>query len=109
VTSYALLRRDIGHYRHLRFSTITLDEAQHIKNPDSQNAKAAGALQSDARFILTGTPLENSLRDLWSLFDFLLPGYLSAPGKTSRNDTRNPCSTANAEPSARKTSSPPSS
>ncbi len=76
VTSYALLRRDIGHYRHLRFSTITLDEAQHIKNPDSQNAKAAGALQSDARFILTGTPLENSLRDLWSLFDFLLPGYL---------------------------------
>lgn len=78
VTSYALLRRDIGQYKGLRFSTVVLDEAQHIKNPDSQNAKAACALQADARFILTGTPLENSLRDLWSLFDFLLPGYLGS-------------------------------
>ncbi len=76
LTSYALLRRDIAHYRSHQFATITLDEAQHIKNPDSQNAKAACALKAGARFILTGTPLENSLRDLWSLFDFLLPGYL---------------------------------
>ncbi|MEI6280124.1 MAG: SNF2-related protein [Verrucomicrobiae bacterium] len=76
VTSYALLRRDIEKYNGLHFSTVVLDEAQHIKNPDSQNAKAACALEADARFILTGTPLENSLRDLWSLFDFLLPGYL---------------------------------
>ncbi|MCX6970913.1 MAG: SNF2-related protein [Verrucomicrobia bacterium] len=76
VTSYALLRRDIERYKDRRFSTVVLDEAQHIKNPDSQNAKAACALKADARFILTGTPLENSLRDLWSLFDFLLPGYL---------------------------------
>ncbi|MFZ4777474.1 MAG: DEAD/DEAH box helicase, partial [Terrimicrobiaceae bacterium] len=78
ITSYALLRRDIERYRGFPFSTVILDEAQHIKNPDSQNAKAACALQADARFILTGTPLENSLRDLWSLFDFLLPGYLGA-------------------------------
>lgn len=78
VTSYALLRRDIERYQTLRFSTVILDEAQHIKNPDSQNAKAACALQADARFILTGTPLENSLRDIWSLFDFLLPGYLGS-------------------------------
>ncbi|MFA7345306.1 MAG: SNF2-related protein [Terrimicrobiaceae bacterium] len=78
ITSYALLRRDIGRYKGRRFSTVVLDEAQHIKNPDSQNAKAACALQADARFILTGTPLENSLRDLWSLFDFLLPGYLGS-------------------------------
>ncbi|MFA7233097.1 MAG: DEAD/DEAH box helicase [Terrimicrobiaceae bacterium] len=78
VTSYALLRRDIGRYRGRPFSTLVLDEAQHIKNPDSQNAKAACALQAGARFILTGTPLENSLRDLWSLFDFLLPGYLGS-------------------------------
>ena len=76
ITSYALLRRDIDRYKGHHFSTVVLDEAQHIKNPDSQNAKAACALQADARFILTGTPLENSLRDLWSLFDFLLPGYL---------------------------------
>lgn len=78
VTSYALLRRDIERYKGLRFSTAVLDEAQHIKNPDSQNAKAACALEANARFILTGTPLENSLRDLWSLFDFLLPGYLGS-------------------------------
>ncbi len=76
ITSYALLRRDIERYSGIRFSTVILDEAQHIKNPDSQNARAACAIQADARFILTGTPLENSLRDLWSLFDFLLPGYL---------------------------------
>jgi superfamily II DNA or RNA helicase len=76
ITSYALLRRDIEHYRRRHFASVVLDEAQHIKNPDSQNAKAACALKADARFILTGTPLENSLRDLWSLFDFLLPGYL---------------------------------
>ena len=76
ITSYSLLRRDAEHYKPFVFSTATLDEAQHIKNPGSQNAKAATSLRSQARFILTGTPLENSIRDLWSLFDFLLPGYL---------------------------------
>lgn len=76
ITSYALLRRDIEKYKAIRFSTVILDEAQHIKNPDSQNAKAACAVQANARFILTGTPLENSIRDIWSLFDFILPGYL---------------------------------
>jgi len=76
ITSYALLRRDAEYYKPFIFSTATLDEAQHIKNPGSQNAKAASTIRSKARFILTGTPLENSIRDLWSLFDFLLPGYL---------------------------------
>ena len=76
ITSYALLRRDAEHYKGFVFSTTTLDEAQHIKNPGSQNARAACAIRSKSRFILTGTPLENSIRDLWSLFDFLLPGYL---------------------------------
>lgn len=76
ITSYALLRRDIERYQTVHFSTVILDEAQHIKNPDSQNAKAATTLQASSRFILTGTPLENSLRDLWSLFQFLLPNYL---------------------------------
>lgn len=78
VTSYALLRRDIDRYRGLEFSAVILDEAQHIKNPDSQNARAACALRAHSRFILTGTPIENSLRDLWSLFEFLLPGYLGS-------------------------------
>lgn len=80
VTSYALLRRDAGHYQGHAFTSVILDEAQHIKNPESQNAKAACALKSSARFILTGTPLENSVRDLWSLFQFLLPGYLGTRG-----------------------------
>ena len=80
VTSYALLRRDIAHYQNLAFTSVVLDEAQHIKNPESQNAKAAYAVKSRARFILTGTPLENSVRDLWSLFEFLLPGYLGTRG-----------------------------
>jgi superfamily II DNA or RNA helicase len=76
ITSYALLRRDIERYKGVTFSAVVLDEAQHIKNPESQNARAACALSAQSRFILTGTPLENSLRDLWSLFEFLLPGYL---------------------------------
>lgn len=78
ITSYPLLQRDIDHYRAVNFTTLILDEAQHIKNPDSRNAKSAALLRSPARFVLTGTPLENSIRDLWSLFDFILPGYLGA-------------------------------
>ena len=78
VTSYALLRRDVDRYRGISFSAIILDEAQHIKNPESQNAKAACALRARSRFILTGTPIENSIRDLWALFEFLLPGYLGS-------------------------------
>ncbi len=80
VTSYALLRRDVDRYRAIGFAAVFLDEAQHIKNPDSQNAKAACALAAASRFILTGTPIENSVRDLWSLFEFLLPGYLGSRG-----------------------------
>ncbi len=76
VTSYAILRRDIEHYRADEFSLVILDEAQHIKNRASQNAQSAKALRARHRLILTGTPLENSVLDLWSLYDFLLPGYL---------------------------------
>jgi len=76
VTSYAILRRDIEHYRDVEFSLVILDEAQHIKNRGSQNAQSAKALRTRHRLILTGTPLENSVLDLWSLYDFLLPGYL---------------------------------
>jgi superfamily II DNA or RNA helicase len=76
VTSYALLRRDIDLFRADEFSLVILDEAQHIKNRGSQNAQAAKALRAGHRLVLTGTPLENSVLDLWSIFDFLLPGYL---------------------------------
>ena len=78
LTSYALLQRDAERYRALEFSTVILDEAQHIKNPDTQNAQAAFGLRARHRFVLTGTPMENSVRDLWSLMNFVLPGYLGA-------------------------------
>jgi superfamily II DNA or RNA helicase len=76
LTSYPLLRRDVDLYREFHFGTVVLDEATHIKNPDTQNAQAAMALRADHRFVLTGTPVENSVRDLWSIMNFALPGYL---------------------------------
>lgn len=76
ITSYALLRRDIDELREIQFSTAVLDEAQHIKNPETQNAQSAFALRAAHRFVLTGTPMENSVRDLWSIMNFALPGYL---------------------------------
>jgi len=76
ITSYPLLRRDASHYRAFEFDTVILDEAQHIKNPDTQNAQAARVLRARRRFVLTGTPVENSVRDVWSLMDFVMPGYL---------------------------------
>jgi superfamily II DNA or RNA helicase len=76
LTSYPLLRRDVDAYRPLTFGAVILDEANHIKNPYTQNAQAALALRGTFRFVLTGTPVENSVRDLWSIMNFLLPGYL---------------------------------
>jgi len=76
VTSYALIRRDAEKYRGLEFDTVALDEAQHIKNRQTQNAQAVKAVRAQHRMVLTGTPLENSVLDLWSIFDFLMPGYL---------------------------------
>ena len=76
VTSYALIRRDAERYRALEFDTVVLDEAQHIKNRQTQNAQAVKAVKAQHRLVLTGTPLENSVLDLWSIFDFLMPGYL---------------------------------
>ncbi len=78
ITSYALLRRDLERYAGIEFGAVILDEAQHIKNRASQNAKAAKALRAKHRLVLTGTPLENSVLDLWSLFDFLMPTYLGS-------------------------------
>jgi superfamily II DNA or RNA helicase len=76
ITSYALLRRDAERYRGLEFDTVVLDEAQHIKNRQTQNAQAVKAVRGRHRLVLTGTPLENSVLDLWSIVDFLMPGYL---------------------------------
>lgn len=76
VTSYDLLKRDILLYKDLRFHYHILDEAQYIKNQQTQNARAVKAIVSERRFALTGTPMENRLSELWSIFDFLMPGFL---------------------------------
>lgn len=76
VTSYALLRRDIDHYDQHEFATAVLDEAQHIKNRSTRNAKAAKQIKAFNKLVLTGTPVENGVSDIWSIMDFLMPGYL---------------------------------
>lgn len=78
VTSYDLLRRDVEIYSGRHFARVVLDEAQYIKNPRAQVTKCAKCLDADVRFALTGTPIENRLAELWSIFDFLMPGYLGS-------------------------------
>lgn len=78
ITSYALLRRDVAKYLDHEFAAVVLDEAQHIKNRSTQNAVAAKKLRAGHRLVLTGTPIENSVADLWSIMDFLMPGYLGS-------------------------------
>lgn len=77
VTSYNLLQKDIEIYKNFQFDYTILDEAQHIKNRSTRNAKSVKQISAAHRLILTGTPIENSLEELWSLFDFLMPGLLS--------------------------------
>jgi thymidine kinase len=76
VTNYALLRRDLDALKKFKFRALILDEAQFIKNPQAQVTTAVKGLESDHRLALTGTPLENRLLDLWSIIDFVQPGYL---------------------------------
>ncbi len=88
ITSYGTLARDQELFTGLTFACVIADEAQHIKNRRSQNAAALRALRARSRFLLTGTPLENSLEDLRSLFEFLLPGYLTKVTAGLRGDER---------------------
>lgn len=81
ITSYPLIRRDIELYKDINFRYCILDEAQHIKNPNSLNAKSVKSIKANNYFALTGTPMENSLMELWSIFDFLMPGYLLSKKK----------------------------
>lgn len=76
VTSYDLLRRDVEDYEPVTFLRVVLDEAQYVKNPRTQVARAAKCLDASHRLALTGTPIENRTDELWSIFDFLMPGYL---------------------------------
>jgi SNF2 family DNA or RNA helicase len=76
ITTYNLLKRDLDSYKIIDFDYCILDEAQYIKNPASQNAVSVKEIKARTRFALTGTPIENSLMELWSIFDFIMPGYL---------------------------------
>jgi SNF2 family DNA or RNA helicase len=78
VTTYGTLRRDIVKLKDLRFDYAILDEAQAIKNADAQVAKACRLLSAEHRLAMTGTPVENHLGELWSLFEFLTPGLLGS-------------------------------
>ena len=76
ITSYALIRRDIDDYKKVKFRYCFLDEAQQIKNFNSLNAHSVKNINAQGKFAITGTPIENSLTELWSIFDFIMPGYL---------------------------------
>ena len=76
ITTYDYLKRDFDLYKKKEFNYVILDEAHYIKNATTQNAKSVKQLKAKHRLALTGTPIENSLSELWSIFDFLLPGYL---------------------------------
>ncbi|WP_309380611.1 DEAD/DEAH box helicase [Cerasicoccus frondis] len=79
ITSYNTLARDTDLFHAAPFAVVVGDEAQHVKNRQTQNAKALRGLQARRRFLLTGTPVENSLDDLAALFEFVLPGYVQPP------------------------------
>lgn len=76
ITSYDLLKRDIEYYENIIFHCQIIDEAQYIKNYNTQAAKSVKMIQSDFKLALTGTPIENRLSELWSIFDYLMPGFL---------------------------------
>lgn len=75
ITTYPLIRKDIVLYQDIKFEHMFIDEAQFIKNPGSLSAKAVKSIQAKHRFALTGTPIENALSELWSIFDYIMPGF----------------------------------
>ena len=77
ITTYGLLREDEEIYENLSFNTMIIDEAQNIKNNHAGITKVVKSIKSETKFALTGTPLENSILELWSIFDFIMPGYLA--------------------------------
>ena len=81
ITSYGLIRNDYEAYSKYNFNLIAIDEAQNIKNPNAGITKAVKDLKSDIKLALTGTPIENNILELWSIFDFIMPGYLATKDK----------------------------
>jgi superfamily II DNA or RNA helicase len=78
VASYALLTREVARFAEVPFATLVLDEAQAVKNPDTARARAVRALQAEVRMALSGTPVENRLSELWSLYQLVFPGLLGS-------------------------------
>lgn len=81
LTTYGTLRNDFQHYQNINFDYCIIDEGQNIKNPLSQSSEAVKEVNAKVKFALTGTPIENNLMELWSLFDYIMPGYLFSKGK----------------------------
>ena len=94
ITTYSLIVRDIEVLSKIEFDTVILDEAQYIKNDKAKVSKMVCKLSCNHRLCLTGTPVENHLSELWSQFNFLMPGFLGT-SKTFRNDFRNPIEQGN--------------
>ena len=78
ITSYGLLRNDLEEYQKMNFEVCIVDEAQYMKNYQAQMTKALKSIHAHTKIALTGTPIENSITELWSIFDFLMPGYLKS-------------------------------
>ena len=81
ITSYGLLREDLDIYKEMNFKVMIIDEAQNIKNPTAMLTKAVKSINSEVKLALTGTPIENSILELWSIFDYIMPGFLSNKSK----------------------------
>jgi len=81
ITTYDAMKRDVEIYQQIHYKFVIADEAQNIKNPATKNARIIKSIQADHRIALTGTPIENTLSELWSLFDFVMPGYLYSARK----------------------------
>ena len=89
LTTYTILKNDLSELEDKEFDFCIIDEAQNIKNPYSQNSEAVKNVKSKVRFALTGTPIENNLLELWSIFDFIMPGYLYSKNKFQEKFLRN--------------------
>jgi SNF2 family DNA or RNA helicase len=103
ITTYQLVVRDLPQLVQTTFSALVIDEASYIRNPDTEAAKALRKVKAERRFALTGTPLENSVRDLWSIYHFLLPGYLGSR-EVFKDRFETPLANGPATPEARKVS-----
>lgn len=98
LTSYGTYKNDIEKYKNINFNYCIIDEAQNIKNPESIITKAIKEVNADVKFALTGTPIENNLMELWSIFDFVMPGYLYNKKKFEKifaNNEKNHCQLKN--------------